>query len=81
LTGTAFYLIPLFFFSLLPVQFATPVAVSINPNNAGRVFHTAKGNVWVVRIQSEGAHSLSLIFDKYDLPQVTMVFFFFSILS
>eukprot|EP00160_Parvularia_atlantis_P019419 Unigene760_Nuclearia_a/m.2452 Unigene760_Nuclearia_a/g.2452 ORF Unigene760_Nuclearia_a/g.2452 Unigene760_Nuclearia_a/m.2452 type:complete len:449 (-) Unigene760_Nuclearia_a:147-1493(-) len=50
-------------------QFGTPVDVALTPNNAGRVFHFGEGNVWVLKIASEGALSLSVIFDKFRLPE------------
>lgn len=50
-------------------QFGNPVDVHITPENAGHVFDVGMASLWVVRIVSEGAHSLSVIFDKYRLPE------------
>lgn len=53
----------------VPPRFGTALDVSLGINNAGRWTELPKGGrLWRLRIASQGAHSINLIFDKYHLP-------------
>ncbi|HEY0505126.1 MAG TPA: PKD domain-containing protein [Lysobacter sp.] len=53
-----------------PVRFAKPIAVNLNPLNAGAWEDLGDGNrLWRVRIASPGALSINLGFSKYRMPE------------
>jgi lysyl endopeptidase len=63
-------------FNLKPFQFATGFVVNISPANAG-IWTTISGyDVWQLKIRSEGAFSLSLGFDNFNLPSGARLFIF-----
>lgn len=51
--------------------FAHPFFCNIHPGNAGIQYtdNTSEKHVWEVGIRSNGAYSLSLFFDRFDLPE------------
>src|SRR5690606_20497402 len=51
--------------------FAHPFFCNIHPGNAGIQYtdNTSERHVWEVGIRSNGAYSLSLFFDRFDLPE------------
>jgi len=51
-------------------QFAHPVDVYITPALYGEWTEVPNGRVWTLPIQSAGAKSLSLHFNKFDIPEV-----------
>jgi lysyl endopeptidase len=53
-----------------PVRFAEPIAVNLNPLNAGAWEDLGDGNrLWRLRIASSGALSINLGFSKYRMPE------------
>ncbi|MEM1202321.1 MAG: hypothetical protein AAGN66_03735 [Acidobacteriota bacterium] len=53
-----------------PRRFATPLAVSLSPADAGSWEEPVPGTrLWRLRIDSEGALALSFFFDRFDLPE------------
>ncbi len=62
---------------LKPFEFAHAFNVDISPENEGLWVNNIRGyNVWQVKIHSEGAFSLNLIFEQFDLPQGARLFLF-----
>jgi len=55
-------------------QFAYPVDVYITPALYGEWTEVPNGRVWTLPIQSAGAKSLSLHFNKFDIPEVRLAF-------
>jgi hypothetical protein len=50
-------------------RFGDELAVHLTPGNSGSWTELENGDrVWRLRIESEGAYSLSLIFDEFELP-------------
>jgi lysyl endopeptidase len=62
---------------LKPFRFAEPVDVKLNTLNSG-VWTTAEDGtqIWVIKIHSENAHSLNLIFDDFNLPEGNRLFLY-----
>ncbi|MDX9929025.1 MAG: T9SS type A sorting domain-containing protein [Bacteroidales bacterium] len=52
-----------------PMQFAIPVALSLNPSNSGEMISRDGEKIWIIILRSEGAKSLNLIFEPYDVPE------------
>ncbi|WP_339737089.1 trypsin-like peptidase domain-containing protein [uncultured Sunxiuqinia sp.] len=61
---------------LKPLRFAQPVEVSLNTENSGRWLEVGRYRVWQLVLRSEGAKSLNLIFDRYQLPDGARLFMF-----
>ncbi|MCF6356228.1 MAG: T9SS type A sorting domain-containing protein [Draconibacterium sp.] len=62
---------------LKPFKFAHAFEVSLTPENSGEWFVTNDGNYcWKLKIRSEGAKSINLIFDSFKLPENTRLFIF-----
>ena len=60
-----------------PFQFAYPFGLSLNPSNSGEWTRLSNGdNIWKMEIESEGAYSLNLIFDKFNLPDGAEVYIY-----
>ena len=59
------------------MHFAHKIGVNINPENSGETFYTADGTkVWRVRIHSQGAYSLNVIFDTFRIPKGAKLFLY-----
>lgn len=59
------------------MHFAHKIGVNINPENSGETFYTADGTkVWRVRIHSQGALSLNVIFDTFRIPEGANLFLY-----
>lgn len=61
---------------LKPFRFAEPIDVNLTPENSGRWIEVGKYKVWQLVINSPGAYSLNLIFDRYQLPPGARLFLF-----
>jgi V8-like Glu-specific endopeptidase len=61
---------------LKPFRFAEPIAVSLSTENSGRWVEVDGYRVWQLVVVSEGAKSLNLIFDGYQLPVGSRLFLF-----
>jgi len=56
--------------NLKSLRFAVPFSVQLNPDNSGTWYTTSAGfNVWKLTIKSQGAQSLNLIFNDFQLPK------------
>ncbi|MGQ8338506.1 trypsin-like peptidase domain-containing protein [Sunxiuqinia sp. A32] len=62
--------------SLKPFQYGKIFKVEITPENSGGWSLVDDYRIWQVEIRSEGAKSLSLVFDKYYLPEGSRLFIF-----
>jgi lysyl endopeptidase len=58
------------------VKFAHSFEVELTPNNSGEWFDAHGFKVWQLRLKSEGALSMNLIFSKYYLPEGARLFVF-----
>ncbi len=57
------------------LKFAYPFVVDLSPNNCGQWTTNSDGiKIWQVTIRSEGASSLNIIFDHFNLPQDAKLF-------
>jgi len=53
----------------IPPRFGTALDVNLSLNNSGRWTELPDGSrLWRLRIATQGAHSINLIFDQYQLP-------------
>lgn len=52
----------------VPLRFGYPHDVNFNLNNSGTWADAKDGRVWRLRIESRGAYSINMIFDRFDLP-------------
>lgn len=60
-----------------PFKFAHAFDVNLNPENSGQWFKTVYGlNSWVLKIRSEKAKSLNLIFSEFELPNEARLFIY-----
>ncbi len=50
------------------LRFGYPHDVNFNLNNSGTWTDAKDGRVWRLRIESRGAYSINMIFDRFDLP-------------
>lgn len=58
-----------------PLRFAHPFVVNFTPSNSGEWHCLADGTqIWTLLIYSEGAYSLNLIFDRFNLPEHSRLF-------
>ncbi len=58
-------------------RFARKFDVDYSPENSGAVYHLKDGrNVWRLHIISEGAYSLNLVFDEYQLDSASQLFIY-----
>lgn len=62
---------------LKPLRFAQMIETDISPDKDG-VWHTLDngGKIWQLKIISPGAYSLSVVFNKYIIPQGAEVFIY-----
>lgn len=62
---------------LKSLQFAFPFDVNLTPANSGEWF-SGEGDIaiWKLTIHSEGAYSINLIFDDFELPEGARLFIF-----
>ncbi len=59
------------------LHFAHKIPVNINPENSGETFYTEDGTkVWRVRIHSQDAYSLNVIFDTFRIPEGAKLFLY-----
>lgn len=58
------------------VKFAHSFEVELTPDNSGEWFEANGFNIWQLRVKSEGALSMNLIFSKYNLPDGARLFVF-----
>lgn len=57
--------------------FAHPFELHLTPSNSGEWFYSEEGvKIWRLKISSEGAMSLNLIFDEFQLPAGARLFLF-----
>ena len=56
------------------LEFAHKFDVHLRPDNSGILFTYNKMQVWRVGIRSRGAHSLNILFSKFNLPEGAKVF-------
>ncbi len=62
---------------LKPFQFAYPFEVNFTTENSGNWFQGDNGyKIWKLTIHSEGAKSLNLIFDEFELPENSRLFIY-----
>lgn len=62
---------------LKPLHFAHAFEVSLKPGNLGQWYSTNAGyNVWKLTIRSQGALSLNLIFDQFELSKGARLFLY-----
>ena len=60
------------------IRFAYAFDVDYTPENSGARYHLKDGrDVWRLHIVSEGAYSLNLIFDEYQLDDSSQLFIYF----
>ena len=60
-----------------PFQFAYPFGVDLNPSNSGEWNTFPNGDrIWRLGIESNGAYSLNLIFDRFEIPEGAEVFIY-----
>lgn len=60
-----------------PFQFAYPFGVDLNPSNSGEWSQLQNGDrVWKLLISSEGAYSINLIFDKFEIKEGAEVYIY-----
>lgn len=52
----------------VPLRFGYPHDVNFNLSNSGTWEETKEGRVWRLRLESRGAYSVNLVFDRFDLP-------------
>ena len=57
-------------------QFAIPVAVNLNPENAGHIYYKNDELVWVLGIRSKEAKSLNLILEPFRIPAGAYIYIF-----
>lgn len=57
-------------------QFAVPVPVNLNPENAGRIFQNNNELVWILGIRSKEAKSLNLILEPFRIPAGAYVYIY-----
>ena len=63
--------------SAQPLRFAHPFFVELSPDNSGEWRHNTDGSgVWRLAISSQGAYSINLIFDRFNLAQGASLFIF-----
>lgn len=61
----------------LPPRFGAPMAVNYNLQNSGKWLTLPDGDkLWQLEIQSKGALSLNLLYDKFWLPEGTKFFIY-----
>ncbi|MCL4305793.1 carboxypeptidase regulatory-like domain-containing protein [bacterium] len=60
----------------VPLRFGYPHEVNYNLENSGTWEETKEGRVWRLRIQSRGAYSINLVFDRFDLPAGGQLFIY-----
>ncbi|MBN2484535.1 MAG: trypsin-like peptidase domain-containing protein [Bacteroidales bacterium] len=60
----------------LPLRYALVKNVDIDIKKAGAKTKTLSGNIWLYKIISPNAKSLSLVFNKYKLPQGAKLFIY-----
>ena len=56
------------------LEFAYKFDVNLKPDNAGITFVAGNMNVWRVGIRSKGAHSLNIMFSKFQIPEGSKLF-------
>ncbi len=61
---------------LKSLRFAESIPVCLNTSNSGEWVEYRGYNIWTLEIRSEGAKSLNLIFDEYDLPVGARLFIY-----
>lgn len=61
---------------LKPFRFAKPVSVSLNTENSGRWIEDGNYLIWQLVLVSEGAKSLNLIFNHFNVPEGARLFLF-----
>ncbi len=60
-----------------PFIYAHSISVNLNPNNSGTIYSLSNGGkLWQVAIESEGASSISLLFDSFELPEGAELFIY-----
>lgn len=59
-----------------PLTFAHPYIVKLSPANSGEWSHENGRDVWRIYIQSHGAYSLNIIFDRFVLAPGSRLFIF-----
>ena len=60
-----------------PYMYAHSIPVNINPNNSGTILNMPNGGkLWQVAIESKSAHSISLLFDSFELPEGAELFIY-----
>ncbi len=60
-----------------PYMYAYSIPVNLNPNNSGTIHSLPNGGkLWQVAINSEGASSISLLFDSFELPEGAELFIY-----
>lgn len=57
-------------------QFAIPVPVELNSSNSGCIIKENDESIWLLGIKSEGAKSLNLILDPYNLPEGAYIYIY-----
>jgi len=66
----------------VPLTFAIARLVSLNPDNSGTIRNVSKTkSIWYLKIMSEAAASLNIIFSKYELKKGERVFLYNSDMS
>ena len=59
------------------MQFAHPFAVKLNPQNSGLLKTLKNGDKWWrLKIESEGAYSLNILFDTFEIPEGAALFIY-----
>ena len=59
---------------LKPFHFAHPFDTLLTPKNSGKWYSDGEVKVWQLRIKSEGAYSLNVIFGRYNVPDHARLF-------
>lgn len=61
----------------VPLRFGKALDVSLDLDNIGKWEELSNGSrLWRLRIASQGAYSINLIFDQYQLPPGGMLFIY-----
>ncbi len=61
---------------LKSLKFAESIPVCLNTSNSGEWIEYDDHKIWTLEIRSEGAKSLNLIFDEYELPYDSRLFIY-----
>jgi len=53
----------------VPMRFGTALDVNLDISSSGEWFEIDSGRVWKLEVSSDGAYSINMIFDKFNIPE------------